>query len=88
MRRIAGYCLIFLVTVAMIAALFGGLLLTCAGKLEDIDDLTGRTLTTIYVWRNGLGVTVSHPEGKLPRVTVESGVDVWWLDAPDEFNLP
>jgi hypothetical protein len=88
MRRIAGYCLIFLVAVAMIAGLFRGLLFTCAGEMEETDDLTGRTLATTYVWRNGLGLTVSYPEGKLPRVTVESGLDVWWLDVPDEFTLP
>jgi hypothetical protein len=88
MRRIAGYCLIFLVAIAMIAGLFGGLLLTCDGEMEEFDDQTGRTLATTYVWRNGWGLTVSHAEGELPRVTVESGLDVPWLGEPDEFLVP
>ncbi|HWB10379.1 MAG TPA: hypothetical protein VG826_14200 [Pirellulales bacterium] len=85
MRRFAGYSLIFLVAVAMVTGLFRGLLLTCAGEMVEIDDLTGRTIATTYVWKNGLGLTVSHLEGELPRMTVESGLDVSWLD---EFPLP
>jgi hypothetical protein len=83
MRLIAGYCLIFLVAIAIIGGLLVGLVSTSAGGVDTVDDQTGRTLERNYVWRNGYGLTVSYPVGKLPRLKIESGLDVEWLD--DDF---